>query len=114
MTTTPTIFIRSDEELAVLLGTLGDTEQAVAKTLVAKNIKGRVGLTEHCPIANWLRAETGCEHVEVDVGDVYLRYNRPGLFGNGFIAHPSGAVDDFIDQFDSGMHPDLIEDGATP
>lgn len=105
MTADP-ITIRSDEELAVLLGTLGDTEQQIAATLRGKGITGHKAAAEHCPIANWLRAETGCTHVEVDAGAVYLKYDQPG-----FIAQPASAVDEFIWHFDDGDYPDLIEPG---
>ncbi len=101
--------ITTDDELAVLLATLGDTPVAVAETLRAKGIKGRPCESSRCPIANWLVTETGAVTVEVD-SDIYFRH--AGAHGLWIDPTPD-AVAEFIRRFDEGDFPDLIDDGDS-
>jgi hypothetical protein len=99
--------ITTDDELVVLLGTLGDTSDQIAAAFVAKGIKGETGSAYRCPVAKWLIAETGCREAEVDQADVCVR--RDG--GGSLWVTPPEPVADFIVRFDEGDYPDLIAEG---
>jgi hypothetical protein len=103
----PPTVITTDDELQVLLGTLGTSPEQVAETLRAKGIKGQPMQAHSCPIAKWLSAETGAAVVTVDTGScgVYLGFG-PGR--ESVQATPPGAVDQFIVQFDDREYPDLV------
>jgi hypothetical protein len=101
--------ITTDEELAVLLGTLGDTADAIAANLRAQDIKGFRSITNQCPVARWLWREVdGCTDVDVDDSvNIYTTVNGPHL--RSLECDFSNAVRGFIENFDERRYPDLID-----
>lgn len=98
------ITITTDEELGVLLGTLGTTADAIADRLRADGITGRVGNTGCCPVANWLKRETGCEDVTAGLTRVFV---------GGYLApevETPEPISVFMEWFDDGVYPDLVEE----
>lgn len=87
---------------------LGDTEDEIAAALRARGIKGRRKEACTCPIANFLVAVFGEEcHPEVDDDITFLGWNPKER-----LAVPA-AVLDFIEAFDLGSYPQLIEEASA-
>jgi hypothetical protein len=100
--------ITTDEELAVLLGTLGDTADAIAANLRAQDIKGFRSRTNQCPVARWLWREVGgCTDVDVD-DSVNIKIQIDGFRLRSLECAPPDVVTDFIEGFDKDRYADLI------
>lgn len=89
--------------ISQLLSALGDTPEAVARTLEAKGIKGSRKNPHSCPIARYLRAEGWCVGVFQTIG--YAKV--PGSQGDMQSFPLPTPVTAFIEQFDSGLYPTL-------
>jgi hypothetical protein len=104
MATTTTV--RTAEDLAALLQTLGESPAAVADSLLAAGITGKRDDPECCPVANWLRRETGAEpYVEVD--EAQLRGTRGA---EAIEVKLPRAVRGFVEAFDFCEYLDLEAD----
>lgn len=83
-----------------LLRQLGDTPQDVANHLLKRQHRGRRDVADACPVANYLTAS-----------------GMPGcLVGPGCIYRSGGRLIDlphsvllFVQQFDAGMHDELLD-----
>lgn len=76
---------------------LGDTEGDVVTTLLNKGYKGKQGTTDNCPVANYLRGETGIL--------VFVDTDECGT-DEGTIS-TTRSVCAFIEAFDGGLYPEL-------
>lgn len=112
------------------LSAMGDTSDAVARTLLDKGIRGRQQAATVCPVANYL---TSCGFHGVRVGMTFVRVQvedvvKPEDFTQPFDASTVGALEyvdqdhtlrfllpqpvrDFIRRFDDGAFPEM-SDGA--
>ncbi len=87
------------------LAALGDEEADVAESLRRRGIKGRVYSERHCPIANYLATTFGGKSAP------FLTVASVKFFGwdkREWMATPV-AVSDFIEAFDCGRYPDLVQ-----
>jgi hypothetical protein len=79
-----------------------ESPDAIAKFLVGEGIKGRQGLANVCPVAQYLRRETG--------QSCMVRVSTYGPGGLGLNYRTPEVVGVFINEFDSSMYPDLDEE----
>jgi hypothetical protein len=96
----------SKEELKSLLDSLGDTPEEIATNLTHKCIMGSIAMANSCPIANYLRQETGRR--------AFVDSDRIVLFGSESYADLqlnvlSYQLQYFIANFDTGKYPLLID-----
>lgn len=95
--------IKSQADLRELLEGLGDNPNDIAGRLLDAGIQGQRDEAESCPIANWLRQETGGEpvvtqtYVELALDDGDLEITTPP------------AMRAFIQHFDFRQFPELDE-----
>jgi hypothetical protein len=105
MTATLCRTVDTDEALAALLASLGDTPDQIAATLTAAEITGHPGQAGRCPIANWIRATCGNNDwaplVSNDTVDLHIDDDTM------FRAATPAPVDVFITRFDADMYPTL-------
>lgn len=94
------------ERVTAKLTALGGDKTAVAASLHAAGITGVRYSVDRCPITNFLK--------QADLGDNLLVYVSPiavGILPPGtrevFEVKTTGAVEDFISDFDLGHFPDL-------
>jgi hypothetical protein len=99
--------ISTEEELEVLLASLGGSPAVVAAALVAAGVKGKRSTRRSCPVANWLRLETGLDP-SVDDDRVALR-EAEDLRTRVEVRTPD-AVRGFIYDFEDGEYVDLDEE----
>jgi hypothetical protein len=89
---------------------LGDNAQAVADTLEAEGIKGASMLAQACPIANYLR------HIYPEATTCLVSPLRATVSVSnsrketGDSVRLPQAITDFINRFDMGKYPNLIEE----
>ena len=87
---------------------LGDDDQKVAAHLRGLGIKGRRTEACACPIANYLASIFGeMSTPEVDESSLRLL----GWPHAGRLVMPS-AIEDFVESFDLGWFPELVEEAA--
>lgn len=90
------------------LTALGDEDQKIAAVLAAKGIKGKQREACACPIANYLAGIFGDKSTpEVEENTVKLLG-----WGTDHMQLPD-AVQDFVESFDLGWFPELIEEAAA-
>jgi hypothetical protein len=87
---------------------LGGDGNAVAASLRRRGVKGKVGLAEHCPIANLLHQSYGFDWIEVESDNISFR-DADDVEATWIT--PPNAVVEFIVLFDACAYPDLIEAG---
>lgn len=80
---------------------LGTSPTAIAKSLEHRKIKGFRSDTAACPLANYLIKEFGVE--STDVGNSYV-------MANGVKIDSPKYVGKFVDLFDEGKFPNLLEE----
>jgi len=85
------------------LAVLGGSAQ-IAIHLQEQQCVGETGASLSCPVARYIRRETG-ESVQVG-GVVYL---RPGVVGAEVVGFLPDPIRDFIEDFDGGRYPDLVD-----
>jgi hypothetical protein len=85
------------------LAAVGSSVQ-IAMHLRQQQCVGAAGASLSCPVARYVRRETG-ESVQIG-GVVYL---RPGVVGAEVVGFLPDPIRDFIEDFDGGRYPDLIE-----
>lgn len=87
------------------LQTLGSAKQ-VAQFFEANRIKGRQNASSYCPVANYVRQQTGAGAVAVNC----LSVAAMSFAGNGgfVLMEASSPVSRFIQTFDQGMYPQLV------
>lgn len=83
----------------MLLTALGATGDEVAATLTTLGVKGQPCSGDRCPVARYLYAE-GVVHIGVDRWTLTLPAGPVNV---------PAAIAEFVDAFDRGAHPDLIE-----
>lgn len=93
-------------DLVLQLGDLGSAD-AIAALLRSRGIKGTPQFPCHCPIANYIRKESGCRvavtcNVKVDLGNHGLEIKSPD------------SILEFIARFDDLQFPDLIDESPFP
>ena len=87
---------------------LGDEDQKVAAVLRSKGIKGRKNEACACPIANYL-AEIFGEMSTPEVEESTVKFLG---WGDDHMQLPD-AVQDFVESFDLGWFPELIEEASN-
>lgn len=100
-----------DHEAAIaqLLAELGDTADAVADRLRALGVKGQRAMSQHCPIANYVRANApGLSRVRVLPTAVKFRRDGAPISAWQWVVTPD-AVHKFANNFDAGVYLDLME-----
>jgi hypothetical protein len=90
-----------------LLGGLGATPIDVASFLASRGIRGVPGDPKNDPVCRWLKAELEVTDVAIEYGQCFI--NSDGGCENDI--NPSDAVDHFLDDFDAGKFPGLIDHG---
>lgn len=106
----------TDEGLSDCMTALGSTADAVATVLRGWNFTGWRGSCSTCPVASYINASVdlppgAAVHVYQDLGSEtqpHVTAGRPG-HPNDVSAIGPRAVGDFINAFDAGCYPDLIE-----
>ncbi len=88
------------------LAELGDTADGIAETFTARGIKGVPGFAACRPIANYL---TGAGFEDVEVDPSYLYAYLPDHGSQHVTKVPEGVVE-FIERFDDGDWPELIDE----
>lgn len=93
----------------------------IANYLKSEGVSGCRGSNENCPIANWMKEQTG-ELVEVS-GDYISRCaegvdndwieNNYEVFANEYFRDPTAAIVEFITDFDNGEYPELVGPEST-
>lgn len=106
----------SEDQIAKLLEALGDTEDQVARTLLAAGHRGVRGNACVCPVAKYLAANgirVGTDEGEAAVDEDQVRiHSEDGGFGEFVDLQPN--VQLFISSFDAGRYPDLELPSVTP
>lgn len=97
--------IKTEADLHELMATLGSSSAAVADALKDAGIKGKRMDGQCCPVAKWLRYETGATWVSVDIAEVTLRLPS----GPKIRTTPPLPVNNFIGEFDDFAFPELDE-----
>jgi len=93
-------------KLKAALKELGSGKNKIAETLKAKRVKGDVGDSESCPIANYVkRVFPKAASVEVEGGTIDVCWGADDCIS---VDTPK-AVNDFIGDFDESHYPDLIK-----
>jgi hypothetical protein len=93
-------------KLKTALKELGSGKNKIAEALKAKRIKGDVGDSESCPIANYVkRVFPKAASIEVEGGTVDVCWGEDDCIS---VDTPK-AVNDFISSFDESLYPDLIK-----
>jgi hypothetical protein len=94
----------SGVDLKVVMDKLAglETSEAVARFLVEEGIQGYRSMAHACPVAKYLRRETG-RMFEVHQGSY-----RPNWSGIDEVHETPGAVAEFIGDFDRGAYPELM------
>lgn len=85
---------------------LGETTEEVAGALRVKGMTGLRGFGDSCPVFHYLATEL--PDLDIRHVDVYAVWRDPDT-GNELQALLPDPVVDFVDEFDSGQHPDLVE-----
>lgn len=92
-----------------------ETANDLADYFASEGVQGYKGAEESCPIANWMREQTGCL-VSV-TGDGISRYNEDEeefieshyeVWLNENFRNPTDAMLNFIIEFDGGDFPQLV------
>jgi hypothetical protein len=104
--------ISTEEELEVLLVSLGSEPDEVAQALRAAGIYGYRDEPASCPVANWLAQETGLSP-HVDRAAVELYPIPIGDEGPLVESATPLAVAEFVGRFDNGEYSDLLEPGLA-
>lgn len=103
--------ISTEEELEALLASLGDSADAVATSLEVAEIKGRREEASCCPVARWLRRETGLSCISVDLSQIHVWAGRDL---DQITVRTPPAVNDFVGHFDDHGYPELDERPDRP
>ena len=93
------------EEFMEKLNSFG-TPYEIAQFLTDEQVKGYKGDSDSCVITQWLENKTGFDVTTEDE----IRFYTTDVYGNlecWSTVKTTQAVKDFIDEFDSGMHPQL-------
>jgi hypothetical protein len=98
----------TQDEILKLLTDLGETPTQIAESLRAKEIQGRVGDEYECPLVWYLRDQEGIEFVIVD--NESITWSDDAMGDNEQRIKTSEPIAQFIEQFDDGEFPELIED----
>ena len=96
------------DDLRKLLLTLGKNDFEVAKTLEAKGCFGNMNSNSHCPIANFLRKETG-EKPYVSPDYICLEKDNREFDNTLSEEYIPVAIEVFILRFDEGEFPELLD-----
>lgn len=94
------------KRLADLLGSLGDTPDKIADTLVAAGVTGKRGIAKCCPIARWLQ-RNGITDASVGPRDVAV-----GEDDEGMVELPD-PVKVFVENFDLGYGYAALDEGGV-
>jgi hypothetical protein len=94
----------SRESLLEELAVLGSTRGQIAKFLQAQGVQGKIGISDQCPVANYLKRK----HNKASVGSMVLTWEAPSDLDE-CVSTPA-SIKDFINAFDAGQYPELIED----
>lgn len=86
------------------LESLGSTE-AIAEYLVSLAYIGVVADCERCIVARYIANELRPDEIEVDTGEIWIR-----IAGEHAAVDTPPVVAEFLNDFDSGLFPELIED----
>lgn len=84
---------------------LGDTKDAVAKTLHIKEVRGYRNDTHDCPVSNYLLDVCGASRVKTGLTTVVVHWSS-GSYEEVTLPNP---VTKFLIDFDSGEYPELEE-----
>lgn len=105
-----------ERQIMPRLKELGGGPKVVAASLAAMKIKGVPCDADECPVAKvvkkWFRSAS---MVVVDMADITVGWKADGRseVGDSFSVKPPAAVANFIDQFDGGKFPAMIDEKAT-
>ena len=103
------------ERIIELLLALGETPREIADKLLSLSFKGRRMSACRCPIANYLKHELQVEKVWVDGAEVEVRFGDDPRWVYLWENTPDdiiirlGVVRSFINNFDIGDYPELVE-----
>jgi len=92
------------DDLLDALAALGKTEEQIAASLRARGVTGERRNSRCCPLARYLTAELG-RQVVVDGDSICI--DGPSSWQES--VWPDRCVADFIEGFDHGDYPDLVE-----
>jgi hypothetical protein len=98
------------QELLALLTPLGETSDQVCRSLKERGIKGDMWCGSSCPIANYLRKETGVL-VSVNTRQVSIFDPRNKSHEHYLDQELPAAISAFIRNFDNRAYPELIHPG---
>lgn len=76
-----------------------ESPKEIAEFLINQNVQGRTASEAHCVISKWITKETG---YDVFTDNSYVTCDDDSY-------EISDPVADFIEQFDSGVYPELVE-----
>jgi hypothetical protein len=99
--------VQTENELYDLLASLGDAPDQVALNLKEGGFVGERDSAYCCPVARFLRARAAADGVMVD--DELIQVEYLGIPVPTFSTQPPTAVRQFIQQFDAGDWPELVE-----
>ena len=86
----------------IITSDLGNSQSSIRKSLQKMGIKGNQKYGDSCPLANYLHQQ-GFENICVD-GDVDLSDGSGDL-----VYHLPKAFHSFVEAFDQGKFPELVE-----
>ena len=104
------------KDVSSLFDQLGGSAEEVADSLSQHGVSGRQASDTHCPLARYLNAVLGAEHrvKGVDVGSRVVRIRVRWPWSPPIFVTLPGPVGRFVNDFDRGQFPDLVELPATP
>jgi hypothetical protein len=99
-------------DVVAKLQALGSVRQIV-DFFRAEGITGCAKASERCPVANYIRRETGCEDASVDHYSIAYDCDRASTLDEiGWVSIYDTPVGNFVAGFDLGLFPELEEGTA--
>lgn len=104
------------KDVSTLFEQLGGSAEEVADSLGRHGVSGRQASDTQCPLARYLNAVLGTEHhvKGVDVGSRVVRIRVRWPWSPPIFVTLPSPVGRFVNDFDRGQFPDLVESPAPP
>ncbi|MDE2095717.1 MAG: hypothetical protein KGL39_00540 [Patescibacteria group bacterium] len=91
------------------LNKLGKTTDEIVANSHLRGITGKCGYETDCPLVNYLRLQRVYADAYVKVSKYFVEVSSDSIGGSAIIVPLPKAVKSFVEEFDKGRYPELID-----